>query len=143
MTLFMRWIRFSVGGTYGSVLQLVALMILAKWLPLAWATAVAVELAVLHNFIWHELYTWQDRHVRGVRALLGRLVRFQMSNGLISIGGNVVLTSLLHERFGVPPVIANVMAIGLCGAFNFAASEWLVFARAPKRYPEDRETMFV
>jgi len=143
MTLFTRWIRFSAGGTYGSLLQLFALMVLARWLPLAWATALSVEIAVLHNFIWHELYTWQDRHVRGVRAMLGRLVRFQMSNGLISIAGNVVLTTLLHERVGVPAVIANVLAIGLCGGFNFAASEWLVFANTPKSYPEDRETMFV
>ena len=143
MTLFTRWIRFSAGGAYGSLLQLFALVLLAKWVSLTWATALAVELAVLHNFIWHELYTWQDRHVRGMHALLGRLVRFQMSNGLISIAGNVVVTSLLHERLGIPAVIANVMAIGLCGAFNFAASEWLVFATAPKSYPEDRETMFV
>ena len=143
MTLFMRWIRFSAGGTYGSLLQLLALMILAKWLSLAWATTLAVELAVVHNFIWHELYTWQDRHVRGGRAVIGRLVRFQMSNGVISIAGNVVLTGLLHEYLGTPVVIANVMAIGLCGAFNFVTSEWLVFASAPKRYPEDRETMFV
>lgn len=143
MTLFTRWIRFSAGGAYGSLLQLLALLLLAKWVSLTWATALAVELAVLHNFIWHELYTWQDRHVRGMHALLGRLVRFQMSNGLISIAGNVVVTSLLHERLGIPAVIASVMAIGLCGAFNFAASEWLVFASAPKSYPEDRETMFV
>jgi putative flippase GtrA len=143
VTLFTRWIRFSAGGTYGTLLQLFALMLLGKWLPLTWATTFAVELAVLHNFIWHELYTWRDRHVRGLPALLGRLMRFQMSNGVISIGGNVVLTSLLHEHFGIPAVIANVMAIGLCGAFNFVASEWLVFASAPKRYPEDRETMFV
>lgn len=143
MTLVTRWIRFSAGGTYGSLLQLLALMVLGKWLSLAWATALAVELAVLHNFIWHELYTWKDRHVSGLPALWGRLIRFQLSNGVISIAGNVVFTSLLHERFGVPAVIANVMAIGLCGAFNFAASEWLVFASAPKSYPEDRETMFV
>jgi putative flippase GtrA len=143
MTLVARWIRFSAGGTYGSLLQLFALMVLAKWLPLAWATALAVELAVLHNFIWHELYTWHDRHVRGVRALLGRFGRFQVSNGLISLAGNVMLTSLLYEHFRFPAVIANLIAIGLCGAFNFAASEWLVFARVPKSYPEDRETMFV
>ena len=143
MTLIARWIRFTAGGAYGSLLQLLALVLLAKWLPLAWATAFAVEIAVLHNFVWHELYTWQDRHVRGLRALLARLMRFQLSNGLISIAGNVVLTSLLHEHSGLPAVIANVIAVGLCGAFNFAASEWLVFASAPKTYPEDRETMFV
>jgi len=143
MTLFTRWIRFSAGGTYGSLLQLLALMILAKWLPLAWATAVGVEIAVLHNFIWHELYTWQDRYVPGLRALGGRFIRFQIANGVISLLGNVVVTSLLHERLCVPLAIANLAAIAACGAFNFAASEWLVFAREPRRYPEDRETMFV
>jgi putative flippase GtrA len=143
MTLFARWMRFSAGGTYGFLLQLFALMVIANWLPLAWATAVAVEIAVVHNFIWHELYTWNDRHVSGGRALAGRFVRFQVSNGLISLAGNVLLTTLLHDRFKIPAVIANTIAIGACAVFNFAASEWLVFARTPKSYPEDRETMFV
>ena len=143
MTLFARWMRFSAGGTYGFLLQLFALMVIAKWLPLAWATATAVEIAVVHNFIWHELYTWNDRHVSGGRALLGRFARFQMSNGVISLIGNVMLTTLLHDRFGIAGVIANTIAIAACAIFNFAAGEWLVFASAPKSYPEDRETMFV
>src|SRR5690349_16478667 len=77
MTLFTRWIRFSAGGTYGSLLQRFARMVLAKWLPLASSTALAVATAALNNFVWHELYTWQHRHVQGLRAQFARLMRFQ------------------------------------------------------------------
>ena len=30
-------------------------------LPLALATALAVEAALLHNFVWHQQVTWRDR----------------------------------------------------------------------------------
>ena len=49
--------RFAVVGVAGFVLQLLALWALTSlagwpWLP---ATAAAVGLAVVHNFVWHEL----------------------------------------------------------------------------------------
>ena len=42
-----------------------------------YASAAAVEVAVLHNFVWHVLYTWRDR--RDDSVLLSRLMRFHLS----------------------------------------------------------------
>jgi putative flippase GtrA len=141
MTLFARWIRFNTGGLYGFVLQLLALALLSHVLPLGFATAIAVEVAVTHNFLWHEFYTWRDRR-RG-RSALRRFLRFQMTNGLTSIFANVVITDYLHSEYKVIAVVANVLAVIACSVINFIAGEWLVFRQPPKLNPEDLETLFI
>jgi putative flippase GtrA len=143
MTLFARWLRFNAGGLYGFVIQLLSLTLLAKLLPLWLATGIAVEAAVLHNFVWHELFTWRERHVTDWRGIAARAVRFQVTNGLMSLVGNVLITTALREHFGAPLLIANVAAIIACSLVNFAADEWFVFRSKPKAYPEDRRVLFV
>jgi putative flippase GtrA len=59
--------RFVIVGCLGFVLQLLTLWALTSlgglpWLP---ANAAAVEVAVLHNFVWHEWWTWGDRRFSG------------------------------------------------------------------------------
>jgi putative flippase GtrA len=143
MTLFVRWLRFNAGGLYGFLLQLLLLTVLSRRLPLAAATAIAVEAAVIHNFVWHEHFTWKERHVRDMRSIAVRFVRFQLANGCISLAGNVLLTTYLHRALHMPPVWANVFAIGTCSVFNFVAGEWIVFKKTKKTYPEDRRMLFV
>src|SRR5947209_8400715 len=91
------------------------------------ATAVAVEVAVLHNFAWHERYTWKDRAHGGSRALLLRLARFHAGNGLVSIIGNLALMRLFVGGFAMNHYLASGASIGICSALNFAVSEWFVF----------------
>ena len=58
-----RWIRFLAIGLLGFLIQLAALGWLiarAGWPWLA-ATLASVELAVVHNFLWHARWTWRDR----------------------------------------------------------------------------------
>jgi putative flippase GtrA len=94
------------------------------------ATAVAVEAAVLHNFSWHQRWTWHDRPVTSWRSCASRLVRFQMLNGGISLFGNMLVMWLLAGVPGIPPIGANIVAIATCAAINFAASEAIVFRPA-------------
>ena len=48
---------------------------------------------MLHNFVWHERWTWADRRFGGFAGpqTFARLVRFNVATGLISIVGNLVL----------------------------------------------------
>ena len=97
--------KFVIVGCLGFVLQLLTLWALSSlagwpWLP---ATAAAVEMAVLHNFVWHERWTWADRRFGGFGGF-GRLVRFNVATGLISIVGNVALMDILVEALGLPPI---------------------------------------
>ena len=127
-TLAFRWLRFNLVGALGIVIQLGSLAILKDVLGVQYlaATALAVELAVLHNFVWHARFTWKDRP-GGVRVTLERLFRFHLGNGLISIAGNLALMRVLAGGLGLHYLAANVISIAVCSFGNFAASEWFVF----------------
>jgi putative flippase GtrA len=127
--LLKRWLKFNLVGAIGIGVQLATLALLASGFGVNYlaATAVAVETAVLHNFVWHERFTWSDRSGGGARALAGRLLRFHAGNGLVSLAGNLAVMRLLVGVFGVPAVAANVVAIAACSLLNFAIGEWLVF----------------
>jgi putative flippase GtrA len=62
-----RWCRFNVVGGIGIVVQFAALFLLKSVLHLNYlaATAIAVEAAVVHNFVWHDRFTWRERTKRG------------------------------------------------------------------------------
>jgi putative flippase GtrA len=122
----LRWLKFNTVGAIGIVVQLAALALYRSVLgvPYLAATALAVETAVLHNFIWHERWTWKDRPA-GER--LSRLVKFNLTNGLLSIGANVLLMRLFVGHFHLHYLAANLLSIALCSLANFLLSDRLVF----------------
>src|SRR5205809_5893207 len=111
----LHWIKFNVVGVLGFVLQAGALFVLTHTTPrisyLA-ATAVAVELAVLNNFVWHQRWTWSDRPSTTKKQTLRRLARFNITTGLVSIAGNLLLMNLLVGRFrlSIAPAIVSSVA---------------------------------
>ena len=131
--LVLRWLKFNAVGAIGILVQLAALGLLAGLLKLHYllATALAVEIAVLHNFVWHCRWTWKDRTGDATRLtmLLPALWRFHVSNGLVSILGNLVFMRLLVGQFHLHYLVANVASIALCSVVNFALSEVFVFQR--------------
>jgi putative flippase GtrA len=58
-----RWCKFNLVGGIGILVQLGTLFVLKSVLHFNYfaATAIAVEAAVAHNFVWHEQFTWRDR----------------------------------------------------------------------------------
>ena len=129
---FNRWLRFNGIGALGAGLQLAVLGLLTRLTPLhyLWATVVAVEAAVLHNFCWHERWTWSDRRAASRRHGYQRLGYFQLTNGLISVAGNLVLMRVFAGILGMDTLAANIVSILILSLANFGASEWLVFRRA-------------
>ncbi len=123
-----RWLKFNVVGVMGVAVQLAALGLFKSGLHINYllATAAAVELALLHNFVWHERWTWGDR---GIGGRAGRLVRFHLANGLLSIAVNLVLMGLLVGRMHWPHLVANVAAIAAGSVVNFFLGDLLVFRR--------------
>lgn len=119
---------FIVVGIVGFIVQVTVLSALARagW-PIVLATALAVEAAVLHNFCWHERWTWRNR--RDATPVGSRLLRFHGANGLVSVVTNVVLTSLLTHALGWPPVAANTAAVVASSIVNFLVADRWVFAR--------------
>jgi putative flippase GtrA len=127
--LAVRWLKFNAVGAMGIVVQLAVLALLVdgfhmNYLP---ATALAVETAVLHNFIWHERFTWKDRASGGARDVAMRLLRFHAGNGVVSILGNLALMRLLVGTLQLKYLLANGITIAVCALLNFVVSEWFVF----------------
>ena len=115
---------FAAVGALGFLLQIAtlrALMTLAHWTWLP-ATVVAVELTVVHNFLWHERWTWRDRSLSGER-----FVRYNATTGAISIVGNAALMDVLVGALGMNPIVANAMVVGVMAVANFVVADRWVF----------------
>lgn len=121
-----RWFRFYAVGAAGILVQA---GVFAALMPLLGAhylvaTGIAVEAAVLHNFFWHQRWTWADRPDSGS---MRRLLRFNFTTGLTSIVANVILMRILVGLFHLDPLSANLLTIAACSVINFVISDHLVF----------------
>jgi putative flippase GtrA len=121
-----RWIKFNLVGGMGIAVQLFMLGVLKSGLHLHYlvATALAVETAVVHNFLWHERFTWADR----VGAGFARFCKFNLTTGLLSIAGNLLLMKLLVGVGHLNYLLANGITITACSVVNFLVSDGFVFA---------------
>jgi putative flippase GtrA len=128
-----RWCKFNFVGGIGILVQFAVLFLLKGVLKFNYlaATAIAVEVAVMHNFAWHEQFTWADRTecvpgtARWSRSSR-RLMRFNLSTGAVSILGNTALMKVLVGQCRMNYLLANAIAITLCSAANFLVSnEWV------------------
>ena len=125
---YIRWVKFCSVGGIGIGVQLAVLIILTRFgLNYLLATGAAVEAAVLHNFLWHRHFTWIDRPEFSRRQTAHRLMRFHLSNGAISLIGNVLLMRWLVGSLKIPVLPANLVTIASCSLANFLASDRWVF----------------
>lgn len=125
-----RWGKFNLVGAIGIAVQFASLFLLKGVLHFDYlfSTAVAVEAAVVHNFAWHQQFTWADRVEISGGGSLKRFVWFNLTTGLVSILGNLALMKVMVGLGGMNYLLANVIAIALCSAANFLVSDELVFA---------------
>ena len=133
-----RWCKFNFVGGIGVGVQFVVLFLLKSVMQFNYlfATAIAVEAAVVHNFVWHEQFTWVDRMQSDSaeprwRRSLPRLIRFNLTNGAVSILGNLALMKVMVGQGHMNYLLANAIAIALCSVGNFLVSdEWVFSERA-------------
>lgn len=143
-----RWLKFNAVGAGGIVVQLVALAILKSvfMLDYLFATGLAVEAAVIHNYLWHERYTWADRISpasptgreksrtpgldvgrSGIPSSWVRFLKFNGTTGLFSILGNVLVMRVLVGQAHLNYFVANILTIATCSVLNFLVSDRFVF----------------
>ena len=123
-----RWLVFNTVGAIGLLMQLACLWTLRNTFDLHYlvAASLAIELAILHNFFWHVRWTWADRPATPA-DLVRRLVLFNLTNGAISIAGNLALMATLVELARVHYLVAHLLSVGACSWANFVVSDIVVF----------------
>jgi putative flippase GtrA len=127
-----RWLKFNAVGALGICIQLAVLALLRSGLGMNYllATGLAVEVTVVHNFFWHEKFTWSDRKTRD---RFTRLLKFNLTTGFFSVAGNVAFIKLLVVTAGLNYLFANVISIAACSVINFFLNDRVVFIFAHDR----------
>ena len=136
MNPILRWCKFNLVGAMGMVVQLAALALFNRVMAghYLYASAAAIELTLIHNFLWHRRFTWRDR--RDSTPPFHQFIRFQLSNGLISLAGNLALMRLLVHTTHLPLLVSNLIAILCCSIANFSLSHKWTFPSALVLVPE-------
>lgn len=102
-------LRFGVVGGLGTAVNLLVLHVLHN--ELGWgftrSSAIATELAIVHNYVWNELWTF---HLRRLNPR--RLVQYNVSS-LLGAGVTVAVATVVKEV--ADPRLAQLIGI-LCGA---------------------------
>src|SRR5579884_1765401 len=119
-----RLFRFGMVGLTGVAVNLICVQLLfghLHWPPLL-ASAAAVELSVVNNFLWNNWWTFGQRTISPIR-----FARFNLA----SLGGLVITSivfTVLVQRLAVFYLLADLIAIGIATAWNFTASVFWTWA---------------
>ena len=113
-----RLVRFLAVGVVGfGVSTLVLWVLVGRGLPDFLASLLATEVAIVHNYLWHEVVTFGTR-----QATWRRLVTYNLAAGvglLITATAFAVASRVLPD---VPLVARNLLAVGCGTTSNFLLS---------------------
>lgn len=110
-----RAMKFGITGVVGVAVNTVVLYVLVRWarIPLVAASVLAVELAVVSNYLMNDRWTF------AVRAFsLRRFAKFNISS-LAGLAVNVLMVLSL-VKLGMYFVAANLAGIAVSAVINFA-----------------------
>lgn len=101
------------------------------------ATALAVETTLIHNFIWHECWTWKMRGQPGIGM---RFVRYQFGTGSVAMTSNLFGMRFFMGQMGLHHLIASPLSIMTSGIINFCLGEFFVFRKRRATKPQPSGT---
>ncbi len=121
-----RFVRFCLVGGSGVLVNMGLLWFFTEVAGLYYlvASAIAVEFAVINNFLWNDTWTFRDRCSAGGHMRWRRFLKFN----LVSLAGlciNVSLLWLFTSHLGVYYLLSNLVGIAAATMWNFLVnSRW-------------------
>jgi dolichol-phosphate mannosyltransferase len=100
-----RFIKFGLVGFLGFVVNAVGLVVFAKLgftEALTWL--LATEVAIISNFTWNNLWTFQDKIISGFGNLLKKFVQFNITSAgalVIQTVVGTILTGILGPQYRI------------------------------------------
>jgi putative flippase GtrA len=130
------WLRFNAVSLMGIPVQMSVLAVCVHGFGLHYlvATLIAVESAVLHNFVWHWRWTWAHRFASR-QSWPKALLRFHSGNAMVSLFGNAAGMTVFAGWLGLPVLPANLLSIASCYILNFVLAERFAFREAAVTEP--------
>lgn len=119
----LRFVKFCIVGASGVGVNLGLQWLLTRIAGLQdySALAISIEVSIITNFIFNDLFTFRDRRTPTVKATFWRLAKYNM----IALPGAAINwgVALLLIRFtGVPDLAANFIGIVLATLWNYSLS---------------------
>ena len=132
-----RVVKFALVGTWGFAVNMFFLWFLTEIAGLYYllSSILAIEIALINNYVLNDLWTWHDRGIAGKAEYFKRMLRYQITAG-VSMLANLVVLWMLTELFGFYYLASNIFGI-LCGsALNFVVNDrWTFRHRENDRQP--------
>ena len=91
------------------------------------ASLISIELSVINNFIWNDLWTWGDRPKSGGWGYFRRLMKYNLSTSVAAVIGNLIILAVLKEHFGWNYLLANLVGIGVGIVINYFMNDRWTF----------------
>ncbi len=138
-----RFVKFGLVGGSGVIVNeglLYACTALAG-MDYRMASPIAIECAIVNNFLWNYLWTWGDRKTGSRRSMAYTLFKFNVSSIvtalIVNYGLLVLLTEVVHVNYHIPNVpnyyVSNLIAIGFGTVINFIFGHFWSFAQTGNR----------
>ena len=93
------------------------------------ASMMAIEIAIIHNFIWFRSWTWRDREHQP--PFFRQLIKFNLATGAVDFSANIAVLWSLSTFFGVHYLLANVLGMIAPPFIKFWLNEKLIFRESP------------
>ncbi|MBN1367513.1 MAG: GtrA family protein, partial [Dehalococcoidales bacterium] len=125
-----RFLKFVGVGLSGVIVNLGIYWLLTRFAGLGEgyldliASAIAIELSIISNFVLNDFFTFPDKRVSGATNFLKRLLKFN-SISLIGVGIQLGSLWLFHHVIGINDIVAQAIGIIIATIWNyFANSIW-------------------
>jgi dolichol-phosphate mannosyltransferase len=125
-----RVFKFGIVGISGIIVNLGILFVLVEFFTMNkdLASPIAIEIAILNNFIWNDLWTFGSTESRKVSSRWHRLAAFN----LVSVGGaaiNYAIFLMLISWFAVYYLAAQLIGILIAFVWNFLINRRVTWTR--------------
>ncbi|MDR7520986.1 MAG: glycosyltransferase family 2 protein [Armatimonadota bacterium] len=125
--------KFLMVGASGVAVNMTVFWLLIRPLRVHYLAAgvVAGLVSTCTNFLLNNAYTWADRRERGLSVFLQRMGKYYVATWAGYLVYLAVLGGLAH--LGLPPMLANLMAIGVGGMLNYVMHNLWTWRRQATR----------
>lgn len=127
--------KFTVVGALGTLLNLLLMFLMVEVFATEFVTAsiLAIEMAIVHNFLFNNYWTFGTQRSEGI--IIKKFLYFNLASGG-SLVVNVAVSALLIH-FGTWYLFAQAIGIATAFTSNFLTSTHLVFNEPG--YPKEVE----
>ena len=123
-----RIVKFGLVGTWGFVVNMFFLWFFTETVGLFYlfSSLIAIEISLINNYVFNDLWTWRDRGKEGKKEYLKRVLQYHATASAAMLA-NIAILWILTELADVYYLASNVFGI-LCGAvLNFFLNDRWTF----------------